>query len=141
MYGGLATIRNGHMQMQWSRAQMYLAFNAIGLPLIFNPTLNTSAKFVLSIVGMTITSCLPYTILRGQMWMKFFNNKLAELERLDSEGERSPRIKVFSDPQFEAITTRRISSRKLFIPLCILLTGIWIEEAIRYGYLAYASFR
>jgi hypothetical protein len=51
LYGGLATIRNGDMQMQWSRAQMYLVFNTVALPLIFASETDENVKFVLGIVG------------------------------------------------------------------------------------------
>src|SRR5690348_6659260 len=116
IYGGLATIRNGYMQMQWSRAQMYLVFNTIALPLIFSPETETTVKLVIGLVGMVVSVCIPIAILRGNMWTKFFNAKMAELELLDAGNERAPRVPVFSDPLFATTADRKFASRKLFIP-------------------------
>jgi hypothetical protein len=134
LYGGLATIRNGDMQMQWSRAQMYLVFNTVALPLIFASETDENVKFVLGIVGMWVTIFIPIAIYRGNMWSKFFNEKMAQLELLDAGSEKAPRVLVFGDPQFASITDRRFASRKLFVPLAIILTSIWAEETIRHGF-------
>jgi hypothetical protein len=55
IYGGLCTIRNGYMQMQWSRAQMYLVSHTIALPVMFNANMDEEVKFVLSF-GKSISS-------------------------------------------------------------------------------------
>src|ERR1700722_8818603 len=134
VYSALATIRNGYMQMQWSRAQMYLVFNTIALPLVFAPGTSANVKFVLGIVGVWVTIFIPIAIYRGNVWSKFFNEKMAQLELLDKDGDKATRIFVFSDAQFGSITSKRFASRKLFVPLAIVLTSIWIEETIRHGF-------
>jgi hypothetical protein len=131
IYNGVATTRNGYMQMQWARAQMYLVFNTVGLPITFNPGVDSHIKLALCIIGITITLCIPYAIWRGQVWMRFFNGKLAELELLDAENESAPRVNVFSDPAFEDIANRRVSSRYLFIAVSVILTGTWIVETFQ----------
>jgi hypothetical protein len=133
MYGALATIRNGYMQMQWSRAQMYLVFNTIALPLIFASDTEANVKLVLGIVGMWVTIFIPIAIYRGNVWSKFFNEKMAQLELLDEDGDKATRVLVFSDPRFISIASKRFASRKLFVPLAIVLTSIWLEETVRHG--------
>ena len=128
VYGALATIRNGYMQMQWSRLQIYLVFNTVALPFVFNNSTNSRARAAITILGTIVSVWVPIAIWRGQVWLRYFNDKMAELERVDFGLEKSIRVHVFSDIKFIKIARGRLASRKMFIPLAITVTMTWIER-------------
>lgn len=133
MYSGLAIIRNGYMQMQWSRAQMYLVFNTVALPLVFNPQTEPAVKFVLCLIALAVSVFLPLAMYGAHKWTKFYNAKMAELEKLDAGETDGARVKVFSDDGFGTITNRKLASRYTFAPFVALLTAVWFLETIRWG--------
>lgn len=137
IYIALATIRNGYIQLQWSRVQSYLVFNIVALPLVFGTGQVENVKFILCLIGIVFHTFIPLAVLRGERWTRYWNKKMAELERLDQQAanKSGSRVLVFSDPRFEAMRTSRIASRKIFAPIAIALEVIWIEEAVRHGLL------
>ncbi|OGC86998.1 hypothetical protein A3D70_02050 [Candidatus Adlerbacteria bacterium RIFCSPHIGHO2_02_FULL_54_18] len=139
VYAALATLRNGYMQMQWSRVQMYLVFNTIALPLVFGTDAEETAKFVISATGLTVHTLLPIAIWRGERWVRFFCQRMADLEQLDQEegSQSGPRVQTFGHPDFEALRGSRTASRKLFAPIAIALELAWLAEVIRHAYLLY----
>jgi hypothetical protein len=137
MYTGLSVIRNGYMQMQWSRAQMYVAFHTLALPLIFSPSTDVKVRLVIGLVGIWVSVCIPIAIWRGNIWTKFYNTRMAELERLDAGQDVEPRVKIFSHPDFDATSGGKLASRKLFAPVAIGLTILWTEETLRNGLFLY----
>jgi hypothetical protein len=133
MYGALATIRNGYMQMQWSRVQMYLVFNTVALPLVFHTETEPTTRLIVGVVGIIVTIFMPIALVRGNYWSKYFSNKMAELEALDPEDDRCPRVTVFNDDQYRSFKKKRYATRKLFAPVAVILLAIWIWVTTRQG--------
>jgi len=133
IYGGLATIRNGYMQMQWSRTQMYLVFNTVALPVEFGDKTEANVRLIVAIAGLIVSTCIPIAVARGERWTKFFNEKMAELERLDRSENNGSRASIFSDPIFESIRKSRLASRKVFTPVAVLVSTVWFVQAARYA--------
>jgi hypothetical protein len=133
VYGGLATVRNGYMQMQWSRTQMYLVFNTVALPVSFGTNTEGTIKLIVAIAGLIVSLCIPVAVARGERWTKFFNQKMAELEQLDGQ-DGGVRVAIFSDPTFESIRTSRLASRKVFMPIAILVSVAWFAQVVIYSF-------
>src|SRR3989344_8411660 len=127
MFIGLATLRNGYMQMQWSRVQMFLLFNTVALPLVFGSGQTEIVKFVISGVGVLIHILLLNAVMRANDWIAFFDEKLFQFEQLDQDDQNSTRVFVFSDPRFSKKRSSLFASRRLFA-----LIVIWTREAIRH---------
>jgi hypothetical protein len=119
------------MQMQWSRVQMYLVFNTLALPLVFRPETESNTRLIVGIVGVIVSLFIPIAIFRGNWWSKYFSNKMAELESLDPNDGKCPRVAVFNDDQYRSFSKKRYSSRKLFAPVAVILLAIWIWVTVR----------
>src|SRR6266404_2734767 len=98
IYTSLATLRNGYMQTQWQRVQMFLVFNTIALPLIFGVAQPNQVKLIICVVGLGIHMVILQATLRADGWLSYLDSRLAELEQLDGENTNSIRVKVFSHP-------------------------------------------
>ena len=134
MFIGLATLRNGYMQMQWSRVQMFLLFNTVALPLVFGSGQTEIVKFVISGVGVLIHILLLNAVMRANDWIAFFDEKLFQFEQLDQDDQNSTRVFVFSDPRFSKKRSSLFASRRLFA-----LIVIWTREVIRHYLLLFTS--
>jgi hypothetical protein len=139
MYAGLAIIRNGYMQMQWSRAQMYLVFNTVALPLVFKPETEYLVRFVLCLIALAVCVFLPVAMYGAHKWTNFYNGKMAEMERLDLGQDAEPRVKVFSDDRFGLMTNRKLASRYTFSAFAGILTIVWSVEAVRSGLIVFPA--
>ena len=134
MFIGLATLRNGYMQMQWSRVQMFLLFNTVALPLVFGSGQTEIVKFVISGVGILTHLLLLNAVMRANDWIAFFDEKLFQFEQLDQDDQNSTRVFVFSDPRFSKKRSSLFASRRLFA-----LIVIWTREVIRHYLLLFTS--
>jgi hypothetical protein len=132
IYGGLATIRNGYMQMQWSRTQMYLVFNTVALPVEFGARTEDIVRLIVAIAGLIVSTCIPIAVARGEQWTKYFNQKMAQLEQLDAAENNSSRVFIFSDPSFEAIRKSKFASRKVFMPIAFFVSFVWLMQVAKY---------
>lgn len=131
VYTGIANIRNGYMQMQWSRTQMYLVFNTVALPTVLGST-NSATKAILACAGLVVSTCIPIAVARGNQWMEYFSKKLSAMEILESGcpgDDTRIRVPVFSDPEFERIRGGKFASRKVFLPLAVFVDCIWLFQA------------
>src|SRR5580692_1912246 len=126
VYSGLATIRNGYMQMQWSLTQMYLVFNTVALPVVFGERTETNVRLIVAIAGLVVSTSIPLAVARGERWMRFFNEKMAKLELLDKSDGNGNRVSVFSDPDFEVIRNSRLAPRRIFGPILVLVSFVWL---------------
>jgi len=139
MYIGLSGIRNGYMQMQWSRVQMCLVFNTMVLPVVIGTDQPEVIKFVISFVGILIHLLLLNAVLRANGWIKLLDRTLIQLELLDRESEEGARVSFFSSPDFEETRNSRFSSRIIFGLIGIVVIIVWIEETTRHGLLFFMN--
>lgn len=139
MYIGLSGIRNGYMQMQWNRVQMFLLFNTVALPLVFGTGQPEVVKFVTSLVGVLIHLLLLNAVRRANGWIIFLDKKLIHLEQLDQDDPNGARIFVFSDPDFAAMRNRWFASRRIFALISTALVVIWIHRTIHYSLLLFTN--
>lgn len=130
MYAGLATLRNGHVQGQWSRLQLFLTFNAIAIPIVIATEQSVQIKTLISGAGILIHYTLLLGAVRANEWTKFWDKKMAALERLDGKKKNGTRVRVFSDGAFTLRRVSKFSTRFSFIPLAILAIGFWIVEVV-----------
>ncbi len=142
IYTSLATLRNGYMQTQWSRVQMFLVFNTIALPLVFGIVQTTQPellRFVISVVGAWMHVVLLNSTLRADNWIKYLDERMVELEQLDHEDQNLNGVRVhpFSHQDFATIRHSWSASRRLFGIVGLAIAGLWIEEAIRHGYILF----
>lgn len=134
MYTALANLRNGYVQGQWSRLQLFLTFNAIGLPIVISDATSPQVKLLLSGMAVLIHYAVLLGSIRANRWIEFWDNKLANFERLDKSRNKI-RVAVFSDKDFGSKRKNRFSTRFSFIPLAGLIVGFWVFELLYYGYL------
>ncbi len=132
MYIGLATLRNGYMQMQWSRVQMFLLFNTVALPVVFGSGQAEIVKFVISVIGALVHALLLNAVMRASGWIKLLDGKLFLLEQLDQDDQNSIRVFIFSDPQFSEKRSSLLASRIIFSIIGIGTTVLWIWETIQH---------
>jgi hypothetical protein len=140
IYTSLATLRNGYMQTQWGRVQMFLVFNTIALPLVFGVVQTKQpelVRFVISVVGSCMHVVLLNATLRADNWIKYLDQQLVALERLDQEDPNGVRVLPFSNPDFGEIRHSWFASRRLFGVIGLAVATLWIEEAVRHSYLLF----
>ncbi len=135
MFIGLSTLRNGYMQMQWSRVQMFLVFNTVVLPIVFGTDQSEAVKLVISIVGVASHVLLLNAVLRANGWTNLIDRTLVQLENLDKESEDGVRVSFFSSADFQKARKSWFASRLVFGTIGIAVIVLWIEESIRHGLL------
>ena len=132
MYTALAILRNGQTQLQWNRIQMLLGFNAIAIPIIFGATQSGQAKLVVSIVGFAVHLILIVSAIRASGWIDYWDERITDLEKLDSE-EGNPngiRVQVFSREEFSFLKARGRVLNKVFIIAGFIFMLFWIGSWI-----------
>jgi hypothetical protein len=134
IYTALATIRNGYLQGQWQRVQMFLVFNTVAFPLVFGTTQPEEVKFFISVVGLCIHAIILQATLRADIWIKFLDARMIELEGLDPDDASGIRIQVFSHPDFTVKRHSRFASRRSFGIVGLIVATIWVWQTIRYAY-------
>lgn len=136
VYTALATLRNGYMQSQWGRVQMFLIFNTISLPIGFSLdgriTLSSMQHCVLGVIAIIFHVVMLNGTDRANRWIKFFDSRMADLECLDGEGDRATRVRVASHHDFQKIRNKRLASRKTFAFLCSMIVLLWILDLVYY---------
>ncbi len=140
IYTSLATLRNGYMQTQWSRVQMFLVFNTIALPLVFGIVQTTQpelVRFVISLVGACMHLVLLNATLRADNWIKYLDDRMTELEQLDREDQNGVRVFVFSHQDFTTMRHSWFASRRLFGIIGLAVAVTWLEESVRHGYILF----
>lgn len=126
IYTALATMRNGYMQAQWSRVQMFLAFNVIASPLALSSGTSKDLKFVICWAGIIIHLFLIQGVLRANRWMRLIDAKLQLLELLDADTNNGSRVRFFSDSDFDRTRYALTASRRLFGYMGALALSGWI---------------
>lgn len=136
VYAAIATLRNGYVQGQWSRLQMFLTFNAIAIPIVIGTKQTELVNLLLSVAGVLVHYAVLLGAIRANDWIKYWDKKLKELEELDINSENSKvRVAIFSDPDFGSKRQSKWATRFSFIPLAILVVGFWVTTLLYNAYL------
>jgi hypothetical protein len=129
LYAATVNARNVYVQTQWNQAQIALILHTVAFPLLFTPATDTVIKFVIGCVGLAATFFLTRTITRARSRIIYLDQRLIEMERLDTGSEGAVRIPVFDTPQYAQINhsehTFRISAAILFV--------FWTVVTVRNG--------
>jgi hypothetical protein len=99
---------------------------------VFGTTQTEAVRLVISTVGLFVHVLLLNAVSRAENWTAYLDRKMRELEQLDSSDPNSPRVLVFSDPEFDAKRGRMFASRRIFAAIGITVMVIWIEETVRH---------
>lgn len=130
VYGALATMRNAEAQMQWSRAQLFISLNAVGLPVVAQIGTVTSFSAILATVGCLINITWFLIAWRAESWTQYWHERMAQLEELDAgqEDDNSPqlRIRVFAGEDIEKVRRSGIRSFHLLLLLAFLAFLGWL---------------
>lgn len=130
LYSALVSIRNVYVQTRWTQAQMVIVFHTVTIPIVVIPTTDQVLKFIVSCIGVLITS-VGFSAIRNVIKrIDFLDCRLAELERLDAKSEYALRVSVFNSPKFREINHK---GRKLEIFILILII-FWCGEILGNGY-------
>ena len=115
MYAGLCTLRNGQAQLQWNRLQMIAILSTVAVPIVFGSGQSDLLKCVVSTVNFVAIATLFFAATRGDKLIRYWDDQLAELERLDQQEypEITVRVLPFSSPQFGAMKNPRITTRRV----------------------------
>jgi len=131
VYAALVTARNAQLQAQWTRIQIFMAFNAVALPLMFGTEGYELMKMIFSFAALAVHTGLMLSAIRSASWVNFYDQKLALLEELDRENEqRKSRVLVFSSREFKSKQQERFTSRRVFAPIGLVFVLLWLEESI-----------
>jgi hypothetical protein len=129
VYAAVVTMRNAYMLMQWQRVQMLLAFNVVATPTMYAIEIEDVLKAAISFVGLFLHLGLLMASRRAEQWIKYYDVKLATLERYSEVDDRDTKLRfsLFSDPDFADFRNRRVASRFIFsyLGICILLYWSW----------------
>lgn len=135
MYTALATMRNGYMQMQWSRVQMFLVFNTVALPIVFGTGQNPNVKFLVSLVAVGMHVLMLMATYRAELWIQFIDNRLSTLEKQDWDSDQGVRVRVFSHTRFEEQRNSAFASRKIFGWLGLAVMLLWVWQALPFTFI------
>lgn len=130
MYSSCATMQSGLRAALWNAAQMYLVFQTVALPLVFNPGTDTVVKFVICLGGIAVSVTIPIVARRWTIRMQFFIKKLAEIEETH---DSTSKILVFASPDYEFMRTFIVPVSTMMRIGIIGVLFFWLEEAIRNG--------
>ena len=137
IYGALATLRSGQTQVQWSRIQMVVVFNAVALALVLGTgQLSEEVRLTIGIVGFAIHFGVLIASRRGDRWIQYWDGRMVELEQLDQEeGNTSgSRVSVFNRPDFSQMRGVGLTSRRVFGVVGIIATILWLGIPLYYAY-------
>lgn len=132
VYTALATLRNGYMQTQWARVQMFLVFNTVALPLVFGINSPDQVKMFISFVGFGMHGVILQSTLRADSWIKYLDARMIELEQLDQKGAHSIRVLVFSHADFARKRHSWVASRRTFGLFGLAISVIWVLQSLHY---------
>jgi hypothetical protein len=130
IYGAIATLRNGYLQGQWQRVQMFLVFNTVAIPIVLATATSDKIRLALSSAAVLAHLAIMQGTLRADSWLEFFDSRLIELENLDAEDPNGVRVRVFSHPDFSPRRRTWFASRWLFGYLGIVAFIFWIWQLI-----------
>lgn len=130
VYGAVATMRNGYLQGQWQRVQMFLVFNTVAIPLVLGTTSTDAIKLFISVAAVVVHLAVMHSTLRADYWLKFFDERMVEFERLDADNESGIRVKMFSHPGFDTRRHSLLASRRFFGFVGIAALVFWIWQFI-----------
>jgi len=125
-------MRNGYLQGQWQRVQMFLVFNTVALPLIFGTVQPEQVKLIICVVGLGIHMVILQATLRADGWIQFLDARMINLEQLDDEDPSGVRVKVFSHPDFAGKRYSWLASRKAFGFFGLAVSAVWVWQSIHY---------
>ena len=134
IYTALATMRNGYMQSQWSRVQMFLAFNTIAFPFVFSSQQSEDVKFFLSLAGIFVHLILLQGTLRADMWISKIDAKMQSIEELDAGEDVGTRVVFFTDQEFTRMRGSIFASRRIFWSVGIVVLVTWVLQTISHSY-------
>jgi hypothetical protein len=130
IYGALVTIRNGYVQGQWQRVQMFLVFNTVAIPLVLATGTSDKIKLVIDVAAVIIHLAIMQATLRADTWLEFFDVRMVELENLDANDVAGVRVRVFSHPDFTSRRRTWLASRKSFGLIGIITLLFWIWQSL-----------
>lgn len=130
IYGAIATMRNGYLQGQWQRVQMFLVFNTIAIPLVLAANTSDKIRLIVSSAAVFAHLAIMQGTLRADGWLEFFDARMVELENLDIEDTVGIRVRVFSHPDFNPRRRTWFASRWLFGLFGIIALIFWIWQLI-----------
>lgn len=133
MYTALATMRNGYMQMQWSRVQMFIVFNTVALPLVFGTGQSSAVKFLIAMVAVGMHVLMLGATYRAELWIKHIDSRLASLEKLDWADQQGVRVRVFAHVEFGEQRNSTFASRKVFGWLGVSIMILWLWQVIQFA--------
>lgn len=131
MYTALATMRNGYMQMQWSRVQMFIVFNTVAIPLVYGTGQSSAVKFLIAMVAVGMHVLMLGATYRAEMWIKHIDSRLASLEKLDWADQQGVRVRVFAHVEFGEQRNSAFASRKIFGLLGTGIMVLWLGQVIQ----------
>jgi hypothetical protein len=82
IYTALATIRNGYVQSQWQRVQMFLTFNTIALPVVMATEQGPKISALVSVAGVLVHLILLQGTARANKWIERIDERLRQLGRI-----------------------------------------------------------
>lgn len=132
MYAALATMRNGYLQMQWSRVQILIVFNTVALPVMFASNQSSDAKFAICAVAVGVHALIMLAVFRADMWISFIDSRLSALERVDWDSDAAVRVRVFSHRDFTARRVTLFASRYFFGLLGVMISVLWLQQLRHY---------
>lgn len=133
VYAALATLRNGYLQMQWSRVQMSAVFNTVALPLLFGAQQSDYTKLSLCGVAVGLHLLVMQAVIRADQWITFLDDKMAALEKADWDNSNSIRVKIFSHREFHEKRQSFFASRRMFGLLGILVGVVWLWNLVKFA--------
>jgi hypothetical protein len=138
-YTGLCNIYNGLEQQHRGRIiTTFFLFNAAAIPIVLGTTQPELIKLLISLTGLVVHAGLFAASLRAFDLIRFWEERLAELERLDQEeitdvGDKGTRITGFSHPAYRRIQRSTFTTFGHFGPF-VVGVFVWLIISLYYGW-------
>ncbi len=124
-YVGLINLRNTEVTLRWTRTQIFLFINSIGLPLVVTQQLQHKPgvwfRILAGLTGLALVYLWFVTIRRASVWTRFWDAQLIFLE----ERPQDTPIRIFGGEAWVAVRWGRPIMDQVLRGLVFVFVVLW----------------
>lgn len=125
-YAGLISLRNTELILRWTRTQLFLFINSIGLPLVVTLQMQNAPgiwfRIIAGITGLALTYLWHIVTRRASDWTRFWEAQLIFLE----EQKQDTPFRVFGSKDFVSVRWDRPVMDQVLLSLILVFVVLWL---------------
>lgn len=125
-YNGLISLRNTELTLRWTRTQLFLFINSIGVPLVITQQLQhrpgPAFRIATGLIGLGLMYLWSIINHRSNRWNKFWEAQLIFLEELPQDTQ----FRVFGSKDFISVRWDHPVMGKALRNLIRAFTILWV---------------